>query len=111
MVSPSKNRLEDKRGDRPSRRGFAAMDPEKQRAIASMGGQGGACQGNGSPVHIGRSACRRAQGGGRLSVGIASIWRKSVARAAPMAPVRFCANPVLRIEQAVLYGAFCYRTQ
>ena len=39
MVSPSKNRLEDKRGDRPSRRGFGAMDPEKQRAIASMGGK------------------------------------------------------------------------
>ena len=110
MVSPSKNRLEDKRGDRPSRRGFAAMDPEKQRAIASMGGKAAHAKGT---AHQFTSEEARAAGrkGGRLSVGIASIWRKSVARAVPMAPVRFCANPVLRIEQAVLYGAFCYRTQ
>ncbi|MCZ4052342.1 KGG domain-containing protein [Oxalobacter sp. OxGP1] len=39
MVSPSKNRREVARGGRPSKRGFAAMDPEKQRAIASMGGK------------------------------------------------------------------------
>lgn len=39
MVSPSKSRSGNTQGGRPSRRGFAAMDPEKQRAIASMGGK------------------------------------------------------------------------
>ena len=36
----------DKQGDRTSRRGFASMDPEQQRAIASEGGRAAHRSGN-----------------------------------------------------------------
>lgn len=38
MVDDTK-RPNDKTGDKTSRRGFASMDPERQRAIAKKGGQ------------------------------------------------------------------------
>lgn len=37
---------ESKQGDRTSRRGFASMDPNQQRAIASLGGRAAHRSGN-----------------------------------------------------------------
>ena len=40
------DKQEDKQGDRTSRRGFASMDPNQQRAIASLGGRAAHRSGN-----------------------------------------------------------------
>jgi hypothetical protein len=40
------SKQESKQGDRTSRRGFASMDPNQQRAIASMGGRAAHLSGN-----------------------------------------------------------------
>ena len=40
------DKSESKQGDRTSRRGFASMDPNQQRAIASLGGRAAHLSGN-----------------------------------------------------------------
>ena len=40
------DKQESKQGDRTSRRGFASMDPNQQRAIASLGGRAAHRSGN-----------------------------------------------------------------
>ena len=40
------DKAESKQGDRTSRRGFASMDPNQQRAIASLGGRAAHRSGN-----------------------------------------------------------------
>lgn len=40
------DKQENKQGDRTSRRGFASMDPNQQRAIASLGGRAAHRSGN-----------------------------------------------------------------
>ena len=44
--SKQADKAESKQGDRTSRRGFASMDPNQQRAIASLGGRAAHRSGN-----------------------------------------------------------------
>ena len=44
--SKQDEKQESKQGDRTSRRGFASMDPNQQRAIASLGGRAAHRSGN-----------------------------------------------------------------
>jgi uncharacterized protein len=55
------------RGDAPARRGFAAMDPDKQRAIASMGGKAAHKKGGAHEFNSDEARAAGRAGGERVS--------------------------------------------